>query len=52
MLAPCTGHPALPDIELLADAMRAALNALAALGGQLTPDQVIGRVFATFCVGK
>jgi len=42
----------LPDIELLADRLRAALDALASLGGRLTPDQVIGRVFATFCVGK
>jgi tRNA modification GTPase len=42
----------LPDIELLADAMRGALDALASLGGRLTPDEVIGRVFATFCVGK
>jgi tRNA modification GTPase len=42
----------LPDIELLADAMRSALDALASLGGRLTPDEVIGRVFSTFCVGK
>lgn len=48
-------HPSphtLPDIELLADSMRAALDALAGLGGRLTPDEVIGRVFSTFCVGK
>jgi len=32
--------------------MRAALDALAGLGGQLTPDDVIGKVFATFCIGK
>ncbi|MFN3167647.1 MAG: tRNA modification GTPase [Phycisphaeraceae bacterium] len=51
-LAPALGSPRLPDIELLADAMRAALDALASLGGHLTPDEVIGRVFATFCVGK
>lgn len=42
----------LPDIELLAGSMRSALDALASLGGRLTPDEVIGRVFATFCVGK
>ncbi len=42
----------LDDVELLADSMRAALDALASLGGRLTPDEVIGRVFATFCVGK
>ena len=42
----------LPGIELLAGTMRSALDALASLGGRLTPDEVIGRVFATFCVGK
>ena len=52
LLAPAKEAAHLPDIELLADAMRSALDALASLGGQLTPDEVIGRVFATFCVGK
>ncbi len=51
-LAPAIGSAQLPTIELLADTLRGALDALASLGGQLTPDEVIGRVFATFCVGK
>lgn len=51
-LGPSVGTTHLPDIELLADTMRGGLDALASLGGQLTPDEVIGRVFATFCVGK
>ncbi len=38
--------------ELVASHLRSALDELAGLGGQLTPDDVIGRVFATFCVGK
>lgn len=42
----------LPNIELLADTLRDALDALASLGGKLTPDDIIGRVFATFCIGK
>ena len=42
----------LGEIELVAGALRHALDALAGLGGELTPDDVIGRVFATFCVGK
>lgn len=42
----------LSHVELIADAMRTALNDLASLGGTMTPDDVIGRVFATFCVGK
>jgi len=43
---------ALNEIELVAEAMRHALDQLAGLGGKLTPDDVIGRVFSTFCVGK
>ncbi len=43
---------AIDDVELIAGQLRGALNDLAALGGQLTPDDVIGKVFATFCVGK
>jgi len=38
--------------ELIAGAMRQALDHLAQLGGEMTPDDVIGKVFATFCVGK
>ncbi|MGB0768816.1 MAG: GTPase, partial [Phycisphaeraceae bacterium] len=52
LLAPAASDSHLHDIELLANTMRTALDALASLGGQLTPDEVIGRVFATFCVGK
>ncbi|MEM7626518.1 MAG: GTPase [Planctomycetota bacterium] len=43
---------ALGDIELVAGALRAGLDELAGLGGELTPDDVIGKVFSTFCVGK
>ncbi|MCC7205054.1 MAG: 50S ribosome-binding GTPase [Phycisphaeraceae bacterium] len=38
--------------ELIAQAMRQALDALAALGGRMSPDDVLGRIFATFCIGK
>ncbi len=38
--------------ELVADALRAALDAIGELTGRVTPDDVIGRVFASFCVGK
>ncbi|MEM1027360.1 MAG: GTPase [Planctomycetota bacterium] len=43
---------ALDEIEIVAGTIRQALDQLAGLGGQLTPDDVIGRVFSTFCVGK
>ncbi|MEM1446571.1 MAG: GTPase [Planctomycetota bacterium] len=38
--------------ELVAGHLRAALDALGTLTGHVDPDAVIGRVFATFCVGK
>ncbi len=43
---------ALDQPELVADALRDAANAIGTLTGRLDPDDVIGRVFATFCVGK
>ncbi|MCP3904965.1 MAG: hypothetical protein GY715_15180 [Planctomycetes bacterium] len=42
----------LADVELVAAALRAALDALGELAGDVTPDEVLGRVFAEFCVGK
>ena len=38
--------------ELAAHDLRAALDALGSVLGQVTPDDVLGRVFATFCIGK
>jgi len=38
--------------ELVANGLRDALDALGELTGHITPDDVLGRVFATFCVGK
>jgi tRNA modification GTPase len=43
---------ALPNVELLAASLRTALDSLGALAGDVTPDDVLGRVFAEFCVGK
>ncbi|MCC7146509.1 MAG: 50S ribosome-binding GTPase [Phycisphaeraceae bacterium] len=47
-----TSPAALARPELVAGGLRSALNDLACLGGQMTPDDVLGRVFATFCIGK
>lgn len=41
-----------PTDELIAGDLRAALDAIGELTGEVTPDDVIGRVFAAFCVGK
>jgi tRNA modification GTPase len=43
---------ALTNAEVIAGALRDALDDLAGLGGEMTPDDVIGKIFATFCVGK
>ncbi len=40
------------EVELIALELRQALDALGSITGAVTPDDVIGRVFASFCVGK
>jgi tRNA modification GTPase len=47
-----SGSPRLANPELVADALRAGLDEIGELVGRISPDDVIGRVFATFCVGK
>jgi len=46
-----TAH-ALNEPELVAGALRDGLDQLGSITGTITPDEVIGRVFAAFCVGK
>jgi tRNA modification GTPase len=43
-----------PDfpLELLAAEFRAALDALGQILGVVTPDDVLGRIFSSFCIGK
>lgn len=38
--------------ELIAAALRDGLDALGELVGRISPDEVLGRIFATFCIGK
>jgi len=38
--------------ELVAERLRAALDALGEVTGVVTPDDVLGRIFAGFCIGK
>jgi tRNA modification GTPase len=52
LVTPHTTSRALPSPELVAGELRLALDALGELTGAISPDEVIGRVFATFCVGK
>ena len=44
--------PDLEQPELTAASMRLALDQLSQLAGDITPDDVLGRIFSTFCIGK
>jgi tRNA modification GTPase len=46
------GDAHLREPELVAAALRGALDAMAIVAGDVTPDDVLGLVFARFCVGK
>jgi len=49
---PARDQRQLPQPELAAASLRLALDDLAMLTGDVTPDDVLGRIFTTFCVGK
>jgi tRNA modification GTPase len=38
--------------EIIAVELREALDALGGILGQVTPDDVLGRIFSSFCIGK
>jgi tRNA modification GTPase len=38
--------------DLAAFELRAALDALGSVTGEVTTDDLLGRVFANFCIGK
>lgn len=38
--------------EFVAAAMRRSLDALGGVGGAVTPDDVLGKIFGSFCIGK
>lgn len=39
-------------LELAAEELRLAHDALGEITGRVTPDDVLGRIFASFCIGK
>ncbi|QQS10296.1 MAG: 50S ribosome-binding GTPase [Phycisphaerales bacterium] len=47
-----SGRANLAEPEVIADALRTALDRLGELVGRISPDEILGRVFASFCVGK
>ena len=38
--------------ELLAEDLRHAQNSLSEITGEFTPDDLLGRIFSSFCIGK
>ena len=38
--------------ELLAEDLRQAQNELSEITGKFTPDDLLGRIFSSFCIGK
>jgi tRNA modification GTPase len=49
---PPAGARALQSPELVAAGLRAALDHAGEVTGDISPDDVLGRVFAVFCIGK
>jgi len=50
--AHAAGGDRLREEELIADHLRAALDELGSITGRIDPDDVLGRIFASFCIGK
>ena len=38
--------------ELLAEELRVAQDALSEITGKFTPDDLLGEIFSSFCIGK
>jgi tRNA modification GTPase len=43
---------ACPALELFAEELRLAQNALADITGEFTSDDLLGVIFSRFCIGK
>jgi tRNA modification GTPase len=41
-----------PALELFAENLRLAQNALSEITGEFTPDDLLGVIFSRFCIGK
>ena len=52
VLAQAEVHAATPALEVLAEELRLAQNALAVITGEFTPDDLLGEIFGKFCIGK
>lgn len=49
----CENSPEMGDsLELLALEVRSAMHALSLVGGEIATEELLGRIFARFCIGK
>jgi len=51
-LAGRSGGRSLDEPELVAAELRAGLDELGRIVGRIDPDEVLGRIFSSFCIGK
>ncbi len=40
------------DIELIAEEIRSSINGIGKLLGEVTNDEILGKIFSDFCIGK
>ena len=45
-------HTPNPALDILAEELRLAQNALNGITGEFTPDDLLGEIFSKFCIGK
>ena len=45
-------HTQIQSAELVAEELRLAQEALSAITGEFTPDDLLGEIFSKFCIGK
>jgi tRNA modification GTPase len=45
-------HAPQPALDLFAEELRLAHDALGAITGRMTPDELLGEIFGRFCIGK
>ena len=52
MLASASLQAQVPALDLLAEELRLSQNALNTITGEFTPDDLLGVIFTSFCIGK
>jgi tRNA modification GTPase len=52
MMANASLQAQVPALDLLAEELRLSQNALNTITGEFTPDDLLGVIFSSFCIGK